>query len=275
MESSKVTADNALTSSDCGTMSFESSFTLCPSNGGAFATYGDSHGKGEESAAASEKKTQEGDPPTTATNSPLIKLKPRVEQRVLPGTLLNAFALPQQISTTKSIRALPFEPLVHNRNLPKNGTISPLQVHEHGSSVVVHTTHPPHRIPSAVSTTTKAPSPSEKAAVELSPNSRAPPVAEIRIPTPLAGKDGSSDAEADVDSCASNQDFKTLFLCCQHKLHEEKDKAAVAAEENRMLKRHLIQLQKQLNVFRRNKRVSSTTSWTIPVSRPGKRQCCK
>lgn len=108
-----------------------------------------------------------------------------------------------------------------------------------------------------------------------------PPVAEIRIPTPqthVAKTDdevsceegetddqGGGDQEQTDDDCEVDKDYKALFFCCQNSLHKAQRQVAVIAEENRLLKRQLIQLHKQLNTYRRNKHPSSA-SWTIPVN---------
>jgi hypothetical protein len=253
------------------TMSYDSSFTLCPSsNGGAPASY--------NSAPDQEKITPKSvlkmkDSNCTAPNHrasgaipqyiPNMRGGPEeLQQRIIPGTLLQDWMLPSHNlrrfgpSSARSIRASPFQPLVHHRNLPKSGTISPLNVQEHGSSNISAAYGQPHRIPPASST-------------EPSNEHCPPPVAEIRIPAPHTLQEASNDDDNDDANTITSEndgDFKTLYLCCQRDLHMAQQHAAETAEENRMLKRHLIQLQKQLYSSSRNKRPRQTVSWSIPGS---------
>lgn len=280
-------------------MSFESSFTLCPSNGGAFATYaGDVRQETTAKGAVAEgvgANSKDGEclsakviePPAMELKQgdkqqqQRVQQQPQQQQTVLPGTLLQDWTFPssnkaslRHPATTRSIRALPFEPLVYQRNLPKNGIISPLFVKEHLSSEASpkSPSQQPHHIPAAASSGAQA-SDNPSDPEEEDPITLAPPVPEIRIPTPQTLQQGKSDAnkhDDDGSSCElSAQDYKTLYLCCQHDLYSVQQQAAAASEENRMLKRHVIQLLRQLNILRRNKR---DAAWTVPETNHNKRR---
>ena len=225
-------------------MSFHSSFTV-------FASYGDRH---KMTDMESRSKTGCGEKPvvpilTSGNESGAVN-----EQRVVPGTLLQDWMLPshnfRRHRPSIAIRALPFEPLAHQRHLPKTGTISPVNVQEHGC------TGQPHRIPPASSM--------------ASPDS--PPVTEIRIPTPQTPQaTAPDDDEISTPSETEGEDFKTLYLCCQRDLHESQEYTAMVTEENRMLKRQLIQLQKELFASSRTKRAYPKVSWSIPSNSSNKR----
>ena len=80
-----------------------------------------------------------------------------------------------------------------------------------------------------------------------------PPVAEIRIPIPETIASNSED----------DGDFETLYLCSRRDLHLVRKENEALAEENRLLKRHMIQLQKQLYSLRRTSQ-KRNVSWSIP-----------
>jgi arsenate reductase-like glutaredoxin family protein len=257
-------------------MSYDSSFTLCPSsNGGASAAYNTAPDQVKNTPAQEKLTLKMKDSSSPAPNHQAFEAKPQyipnmrggpeeLQQRIIPGTLLQDWMLPSHNlrrfgpSSARSIRASPFEPLVHHRNLPKSGTISPLLVQEHGSTNISGVHGQPHRIPPASST--------EPSFEHCLP---APPVAEIRIPTNHTLQEASNDEDnddANTISSEKDEDFKTLYHYCQRDLQEAQEQVAETAEENRMLKRHLIQLQKQLYTCSRNKRPRATVSWSIPGS---------
>jgi hypothetical protein len=280
MQSTKGTEEqsNASGISASGNMSFGTSFTLYPSDAGAFGTYG--NGTAAESQA--KKNHIEGDETPAVKDVALastLHLKPRVEPSqtqhpartfILPNR--NSQGQPPQIPSI-SMRALPCETVMPHGSF-LNGTISPLDNNGSPAPDTVSSSleTSPHHIPplNSVSNNNNICIRSDKPAIELSPTSLAPPVSEIRIPTPQGlmqhrlscqGRDNDAD-----DSCTSHPDYKALFFCCQHTLQSVKDIAEAVSEENRLLKRHLIQLQKQLNAYRRNK-CGPAVSWTIPVNR--------
>jgi hypothetical protein len=80
-----------------------------------------------------------------------------------------------------------------------------------------------------------------------------PPVAEIRIPIP----------ETIASNSEEDNDFETLYLCSRRDLHLARKENEALAEENRLLKRHMIQLQKQLYALRRTSQ-KRNVSWSIP-----------
>jgi hypothetical protein len=80
-----------------------------------------------------------------------------------------------------------------------------------------------------------------------------PPVAEIRIPIP----------ETIASNSEEDNDFETLYLCSRRDLHLTRKENEALAEENRLLKRHMIQLQKQLYSLRRTSQ-KRNVSWSIP-----------
>lgn len=79
-----------------------------------------------------------------------------------------------------------------------------------------------------------------------------PPVAEIRIPIPET-----------IASNSEDDDFETLYLCARRDLHLSRKENEALAEENRLLKRHMIQLQKQLYSLRRTSQ-KRNVSWSVP-----------
>lgn len=91
---------------------------------------------------------------------------------------------------------------------------------------------------------------------QISPSHEAkslpPPVAEIRIPIPET-----------IASNSDDDDFETLYLCSRRDLHVVRKENEALAEENRLLKRHMIQLQKQLYSLRRTSQ-KRNVSWSIP-----------
>ncbi|GAX24152.1 hypothetical protein FisN_4Lh235 [Fistulifera solaris] len=80
-----------------------------------------------------------------------------------------------------------------------------------------------------------------------------PPVAEIRIPIP----------ETIASNSEEDNDFETLYLYSRRDLHLARQENEALAEENRLLKRHMIQLQKQLYSLRRTSQ-KRNVSWSIP-----------
>ena len=149
----------------------------------------------------------------------------------------------------RTTRATPSEPLIHHQNLPKEGTVSPLLFDE------FCTTEDDHK-------------------------QVAPPVCEIRIPTPQQQEDDSvcsiTGDTAPLANCGDDEDYKSLYFCAQREVHALQDHVSGVKEENRQLKRQLIEMQKQLFSYSRNKRqaVSSSatnSAWSIPQCPSNKR----
>lgn len=150
--------------------------------------------------------------------------------------------------TSRTIRATPFEPLVHQRKLPKDGTISPLRINEYYA-------YQQERL--------KLPS------LHTAGSGDVPPVQEIRIPTPQY-QDDSSICSA-VGDTATEEHYKNLYFCSQRELHASEETVARVMEENRLLKRRLIEMQKQLFSISRNRRflapeAMQNTAWSIPTN---------
>jgi hypothetical protein len=99
-----------------------------------------------------------------------------------------------------------------------------------------------------------------------------PPVGEIRIPTPssdsveapLKGSNTSSDLFVDT------VDYKTLYFCGQRDLFEAQQRADYVCEDNRLLKRKIFELEKQLyhNTRTRRRIVHANSAWSIPGESP-------
>lgn len=99
------------------------------------------------------------------------------------------------------------------------------------------------------------------------------PVGEIRIPVPsLDSLDTTlgSHEEAPGESNIEPDDFKTLYLCGQQDLYRANQRIVYVCEENRLLKRKLIELQRQLFFNSRTKRrvVDANLAWSIPGEAP-------
>jgi hypothetical protein len=85
-----------------------------------------------------------------------------------------------------------------------------------------------------------------------------PPVGEIRIPTPQL---------QDSPLLYSREDYVTSYYCCQQELFRKSVQLDLVLEENRRLKRLLIEMQRDLfHVSRSNRRKLSNNAWTIPPS---------
>jgi len=150
--------------------------------------------------------------------------------------------------TSRTIRATPFEPLAHQRKLPKDGTISPLRIDEYYADQQERL-----KLPS----------------LHASGSGDVPPVQEIRIPTPQY-QDDSSICSA-VGDTAVEEFYKNLYFSSQRELHSSEETVARVMEENRLLKRRLIEMQKQLFSVSRNRRslapeAVQNTAWSIPTN---------
>jgi len=186
------------------------------------------------------------------------------ETTAIPGTWGMALSSrhPGGVAS-RTIRASPFEPLVHNRKLPRDGTISPLRIDEYYAYYKQDRLQLP-----TLHQTAAATGPSGTGA------GGGPPVHEIRIPTPHQQDDSLHSICSAVGETAASyteEHYKNLYFSSQRELHATHGKAAKAMEENRLLKRHLIEMQKQLFSVTRNKRSTATggvqnTAWSIPSS---------
>jgi hypothetical protein len=197
-------------------MNVESSFTLCPSRS-SISSAASSESEGSADCCACDKST------IKSTNSPddeSLQKPHLIEQRMLPGTLMED--MPSSRVSSCTIKAAPFERLVHHRNLPKGeGTISSLKIKEYLAAAADEN----------------------------------PPLFEIQIPLSTAVEQGLVEL--------SNDDWKDLYSTCQRDLTKSHEHSCKILNENRYLKRQLIELQKRLNESRRNKR-RSESPWQVP-----------
>lgn len=151
------------------------------------------------------------------------------------------------------IRASPFEPLVVDRKLPKDGTISPLMVDEYYT-------------PSHLSDELDDDDDDEEedgSSKRKHARITDPPVDEVAIPLAAAAHQGLVKL--------SNDDWKKLYLTSMKELKSLHRYTCQMVEENRYLKRTLIQMQKTVYEARRSKLCTSTVlPWDIPESSPRK-----
>jgi hypothetical protein len=96
-----------------------------------------------------------------------------------------------------------------------------------------------------------------------------PPVGEICIPTPSTDSlDTVLTSKETIPEGDSNKiiDYETLYFCGQRDLHFANQRVDYMCEENRLLKRKLIELQRQLYCNSRTKRrvVDANLAWRIP-----------
>jgi hypothetical protein len=96
-----------------------------------------------------------------------------------------------------------------------------------------------------------------------------PPVGEIRIPTLSLDSLDTITTNSDV-RYNSMEDYKTLYFCGQQDLFRTQQRMECVCEENRLLKRKLIELQRQLFHNSRTKRrvVKANLAWSIPENSP-------
>lgn len=245
-------------------MSMEVSFRLVPNEAGGRmvdsrgAVSSDSSGqtpKQGSEVSSNQIKKGEGESARKSilkTSTAVGALPLTAQSETIPGTwhMTLSSKHPTRLSS-RSIRATPFEPLVHQRNLPKDGTISPLRINEYHANR------------------------QERLMIPSLRSGHVPPVHEIRIPTPQH-QDDSSLCSADGEN-ASEEDYKNLFFSSQRELHAAQAITAKVMEENRLLKRRLIEMQKQLFAVSRNRRsltpdAIQNTAWSIPTNSSSQRK---
>lgn len=205
------------------------------------------------------------------------------DERVVAPTLITGTPWKQGYpSTARIIRASPFEPLVLNRNLPRDGTISPLRMDEYFD------------VYKSKQTDFVGSNKRQRFCVENDDNSSLstdeddeyyldgdddaqdhqddccrrrrdtsgsapPPLAEVTVPLAAVVRQGLIEL--------SKEEWRRLYLSTYNDLEETQLQLSSTAEENRLLKRQLIEMQKQLFEVRRNKRCSPShefPSWTVP-----------
>lgn len=170
-------------------------------------------------------------------------------ESTIPGTLGMALSSHNPARLTSiTIRPTSFEPLVHQRVMPQDGAVSPLRTDEYHFNRQQRL-HLPTLQTSA------------------SGCGRTPPVNEIRIPTPHLNEDSSNNSVIGDIASSEAIHYKNLYFCSQRYLHGSQEQVALLLEENRILKRHLIEFQKRLFSVSRNKRSAMPGSaWEIPAS---------
>jgi hypothetical protein len=161
-------------------------------------------------------------------------------------------------STGRAVHVMPFQRLLRHGDLSKTGAISPLRfdeclMAENGNETNVDASND---------------------------DDDSPPVDEILIPRPQQ-IDGSTcsinEDTAPVTNCAPSEDYKFLFFFSQREIHTLQGHLSCVQEENRQLKRKMIEMQKQLYSYCRNKARSTShesslpSAWTIPPSSFSKR----
>jgi hypothetical protein len=189
---------------------------------------------------------------------------------MIPGTLLQTWMKPSRQNYShqapRAFRASPFEPLVHQRNLPKSGTITPLKMdeyyadseHQNRQQQQQQQQHYNNRQRDALY---DSPKPGD--GVE-----GRPPMSEVRI------LHSSVDSLASSEATAEATDWQSMFFSSQRDLHQTKNRMLQAAHENRQLKRAVFELQRQLYTAQRNKwnqNECDNSSWEVP-GRESKRQ---
>jgi hypothetical protein len=163
-------------------------------------------------------------------------------------------------SSGRAVHVMPFQPLLRHRDLSKTGAISPLRFDE----------------------CLKTDKNGNEANVDaIDDDGDSPPVDEILIlkPQQIDGSTCSINEDtAPVTNCAPSEDYKFLFFSSQREIHTLQGHLSCVQEENRQLKRKMIEMQKQLYSYCRNKAQSSSlgssrpSAWTIPPSSFSKRQ---
>jgi hypothetical protein len=153
--------------------------------------------------------------------------------------------------------------LIHDRNLPKNGTISPFRetkqppsslhyMGERRDSTSSHLPPVPTEILIPTSSTTQQ---------------------ELSLPTGKCPTSSSDDNQSWISNTYSSsghhhhqeqeeQDYKTLYFCSQSDKYRLEQRNASVMEENRLLKRQLFEMQRQLYNYRRNNPFICTTTMT-------------
>lgn len=195
-----------------------------------------------------------------STTSKLVEsnIAPSVEN----GTNLTASLIKHNpiCPPPRLIRALPFQPLIHQRNLPKYGAISPLRFDE---------------ICNAEEEV------EEEDGDTLNNTKDSPPVVEILFskPQPIDGSTCSNNEDATpVTTGEIVEDYKYRYCCSQRENHALRGHVSWMQEENRQLKRSMIEMQKHLYSLTRNKSQAihhgraRHSGWIIPPSSVSKRR---
>jgi hypothetical protein len=271
-------------------MSFERierSFTLCPSNSGTLTPpppskerkqpdNGDKQGKehnGEVASQGGSCKNEILSPPSSRMKQSASLRRPASTGNLpvttgnlpvmIPGTLLQTWMKPSRQNSRRqaprAFRASPFEPLVHQRNLPKSGTITPLKMDEYYAASE-HQNRQQQRQQNYNSRQRLDARHDSPTTPDDGVDGR-PPMSEIRIFHSSLGSVASSEATAEPT------DWQSLYFSSQRDLHETKHRMSQAIHENRHLKRSVFELQRQLYTAQRNKwnmNECDNGSWEVP-----------
>jgi hypothetical protein len=185
---------------------------------------------------------------------------------MIPGTLLQTWMKPSRQNYSRqaprAFRASPFEPLVHQRNLPKSGTITPLKMDEYYADSEHQNRQQRQQQQQQQDYNSR-----QRDARHESPATCGdgvegrPPMSEVRI------LHSSIDSLASSEATAERTDWQSLYFSSQRDLHETKNRMLQAVHENRQLKRAVFELQRHLYTAQRNKwnqNECDNGSWEVP-----------
>lgn len=268
-------------------MSFERierSFTLCPSNNGTLTPpppsterkqhdNGDKQGKEQSGEVASQdgscrikisaptsrvKQSACLPPPASTGNLPVM----------IPGTLLQTWMKPSRQNYShqapRAFRASPFEPLVHQRNLPKSGTITPLKMDEYYADSEHQNRQQRHQQQQQQNYNSRHRDAYHDRDSPITSGNGVegrPPMSEVRI------FHSTADSLASSEATAEPTDWQSLYFSSQRDLHQTKNRMLQSDHENRQLKRAVFELQRHLYTAQRNKwnqNECDNGSWEVP-----------
>lgn len=237
-------------------MNFDRSFTLCPPNtSGAAAPLTTEHDVDVDSqlgTCSSSSSAQSLGSKGSPSRPPVASLsrQPPLGPVVIPGTMLLNWEKPSRRHSDeprRAFRASPFEPLIHQRGLPKNGAITPLKMAEYYANQQELQQSYHH-----------APTQQESVATTPGSDASGPPV-EIRIPSTSFLSTRNTNVET--------IDYKALYLESQKHLHHVQRSQAQLVRQHRHWQRTVIELQRRLWSVQR---CSTTTTsqpnhhWVVP-----------
>jgi len=263
------------------TMNLEHSFTLCPPNSRSLTPPPPTlpppekrHGSVNDNNADNDGMDSQGGTCNSSVSS-VRSLSPKSDGParyltsaaagqpvMIPGTasLLLNWEKPsrnRQDQAPRAFRASPFEPLIHQRNLPKCGTITPLKMDEYYANQQQQQLHHYQNL-GYYSTTT------HRASTSPASDTSRPPVSEIRIPR-AAVPSTSMDSNATIATMVPEPtDWQSLYLESQRCQQVVQDQADSMLKENRQLKRNMIELQRRLNALQ-HAGGRPNTAWVVPV----------
>ncbi|EEC50385.1 predicted protein [Phaeodactylum tricornutum CCAP 1055/1] len=235
---------------------------------------------GKASAPATEETTSSpGFPPVVSAKKPVSTARRYSQQMVLSGTMFSDGWRTHK--PPRLIRTSPFEPLLHPQQLPQYSDISSHQVQQYYAwkDRVRGEAHCADQSFAQNRTRIFALATSDKNH-EDKDDPHVPPISEIRIPkreggcSPTSTSTAASISSHNQSSSEEHEvDYKNLYLCSHRNTQQLQRRLEYTEEENRQLKRKLIEFQRQLFSLQRNGlssrgRDTRQSSWTIPPSRP-------